>query len=127
MKIAKEMGCRTVGAGLDVRGVQRLDIAPLLAIFENIDAEEYERLIPLAAKTFVLEESRRRIFMNPEKYKNASAEAWEEYFAGVIKGAYVKDAHMDFGILCPLADRADVGKWQESKLEAVKEYLLSLL
>ncbi len=65
--------------------------------------------------------------INAEKYKNASAEVWEAYFAGDIAGAYVKDAHMDFGILCPLADRADDGKWQESKLDGVKAYLLSLL
>ncbi len=109
------------------RGVQRLDLAPLPAIFENVDAEEYEKLIPLASKAFVLEESRRRIFMNPEKYKNASKEVWEAYFAGDIAGAYVKGEHMDFGILCPLAERSDDGKWQESKLDGVKAYLLSLL
>ncbi len=121
-----EFSFEAIGAGL-TRGAQRLDLAPLPGVFADVSAQEYERLIPLAAKAFVLEESRRRIFMNPQKYKNADEKIWDEYFSGDIAGAYVKDEHMDFGILRPLADRADEGEWKESRLEGVKEHLLSLL
>ena len=110
-----------------VRGEERIKVGNLPAIFTDVPAEEYEKLIPLAAKAFVIEESRRRIFMNPDKFKNASREVWEEYFASTDTQGYVKGEHMDFLVICPLADRADDGEWKESKLEGVKEYLLSLL
>ncbi len=115
-----------IGAGL-TRGVQRLDVAPLPGVFADVSAEEYDKLIPLAAKAFVLEESRRRIFMNPAKYKNADEKTWDEYFSGDIGGAYIKGDHMDFGILRPLADLAEEGAWKDSSLEGVKEHILSLL
>ena len=115
-----------IGAALS-RGEQRITKAPVPAIFADVTSEEYEKLIPLASKAFILEESRRRIFMNPKKYKNASAEVWDEYFKGDIGGSCIKGEHMDFNILRPLADRADDGAWRESKLEGVKETLLSLL
>jgi hypothetical protein len=34
---------------------------------------------------------------------------------------------MNFDVVCPLAEKAEEGKWKESKLEGVKEYILSLL
>ncbi len=122
----KEFSFEAIGTGL-TRGAQRLSLSSLPAIFADVSAEEYERLLPLAAKTFVLEESRRRIFMQPAIYKNATKEIWDAYFASDIGGAYVKGEHMDFGILLPLAAHAEEGEWKESKLEGVKEYLLSLL
>lgn len=115
-----------IGAQL-LRGVQRLELAPLPAIFTHVSAEEYERLIPLASKAFVIEESRRRIFMTPERYKNATAEVWEQYFKSDIGGAYIKGEHMDFDILRPLADKADAGAHEQSRLDGVKAHLLSLL
>ena len=122
----KAFSFEAIGTGL-TRGEQRLSLSPLPAIFTDVSAEEYEKLSPLAAKTFVLEESRRCIFMTPAVYKNATKETWDAYFASDIGGAYVKGAHMDFGILLPLAERAEDGAWKESKLDGVKEYLLSLL
>ena len=114
-----------IGAGL-TRGEQRLEKAPLPAIFADVSAEEYETLYPLAAKTFVLEESRRRIFLNPDKYKNATMEEWAAYFEKQTRDNE-KYCVMNFDVVCPLAEKAAEGKWQESKLEGVKEYLLSLL
>ena len=115
-----------IGAGL-TRGAQRISHSPLPAIFTDVSAEEYERLAPLAAKAFVLEESRRMIFMEPKQYKNASAETWKKYFYSREVQGYVEGEHMDFSILLPLAERAEEEKWNESKLDGVKEYLFSLL
>ena len=114
-----------IGAGL-TRGEQRIKEAPLPAIFEDISAEEYETLIPLAAKAFVMEESRRRIFMNPDKFKNATAEEWSAYFEKQTRDNE-EYCVMNFDVVCPLAEKAEEGKWKESKLEGVKEYILSLL
>ena len=113
------------GAGL-TRGEQRLCLAPLPLIFENVPAKEYETLYPLAAKTFVLEESRRKIFMDPDTYKKYTKEEWEEYFSNQTR-TYINDGVMNFDVVRPLAEKAEDGKWQESKLDGVKEHLLSLL
>lgn len=114
-----------IGAGL-TRGEQRIGLAPLPLIFENVPAEEYETLYPLAAKTFILEESRRRIFMKPDTFKAYTKEQWEAYFKSQT-ATYINDGVMNFDVVCPLAEKAEDGKWQESKLEGVKEHLLSLL
>ncbi|MBP3591930.1 MAG: CapA family protein [Clostridia bacterium] len=114
-----------IGARL-TRGEQRISLSPLPAIFANVSAKEYETLIPLAAKAFVLEESRRRIFLEPEKYKNAKKEEWEAYFKKQTEDD-LPHGVMNFDVVCPLAERAEDGKWQESKLDGVKDYLLSLL
>ena len=31
---------------------------------------------------------------------------------------------MDFSVILPISDKADEGLWKQSKLEAVKEYIL---
>ena len=114
-----------VGASL-TRGVQRISLAPLPAIFENVSAKEYETLIPLAAKAFVLEESRRKIFMDPDTFKKYTKEQWEAYFENQTR-TYRNDGVMNFDIVLPLAAKAENGKWRESTLDGVKDYLLSLL
>lgn len=114
-----------IGASL-TRGEQRISLAPLPAIFADVSAEEYETLSPLAAKTFILEESRRKIFMDHATYKTYTKEEWEKYFENQTR-TYLAHGVMNFDVVCPLAEKAEDGKWQESKLEGVKEYLLSLL
>ena len=42
-----------------IRGDERIDIAPLPAIFTDIPAAEYELLAPLSAKAFVAEDRRK--------------------------------------------------------------------
>ena len=114
-----------IGASL-TRGAQRLSLAPLPLIFENVTAKEYETLIPLAAKAFVLEESRRKIFMDPNTFKKYTKEDWANYFDEQTR-TYLDHGVMNFDVVCPLAEKAEEGAWKESRLEGVKEYLLSLL
>ena len=114
-----------IGAGL-TRGEQRISLAPLPAIFTDVSAQEYETLYPLAAKTFVLEESRRKIFMQPDTFKAYTKEQWEEYFNNQTR-TYQNDGVMNFDVIILLAEKAEDGTWRESKLEGVKEHLLSLL
>lgn len=114
-----------IGAGL-TRGEQRISLAPLPEIFTDVCAKEYETLIPLAAKAFVLEESRRKIFMDPDTFKAYTKEQWEAYFKKQTE-ENLPHGVMNFDVVCPLAEQAESGKWRESKLEGVKEYILSLL
>ena len=105
----------------------RICKAPLPVIFTNVPANEYEKLSPLAAKAFVAEERRRMIFMEPKIYKNATQAVWDDYFASETIQEYVKGEHMDFGILCKIASRAEQKAYEDSALEEVKRYLHSFL
>ena len=121
----EKMDFEALGLQLD-RETERIDAAELPGIFTDIPADEYELLIPLGAKAFLEEEKRRMIYLEPENYKELSEDGWLEYFNGKPDG-YFKGEHMDLSLSVPLAERADSGKWKESKLEQVKEYLKKLL
>ena len=110
-----------------VRGEERIDIAPLPDVFTNIPAEEYELLAPLSAKAFVEEDRRKMIYLEPERFTDASEEVWNGYFFSEEPDGYFKGAHMDFGIIVPFSKKADDGEWKKSKLEQVKEYILRQL
>ena len=59
-----------------IRGDERIDIAPLPAIFTDIPAAEYELLAPLSAKAFVAEDRRKMIYLEPERFTDASEDVW---------------------------------------------------
>ena len=110
-----------------VRGPEQIEIAPLPNIFENIPADEYELLSPLGAKTFVAAEIRRMIFLHPEKFAQYTQGDWSGYFFSTEPEGYHDGKHMDFFKVIPHAQKAESGLWKQSKLENVKEYLISLL
>ena len=49
---------------------------------------------------------------------------WDAYFHSTEPDGYVKGQHMDMELVVPFAQTAEDGAWQESELEAVKEYIL---
>ena len=110
-----------------VRGPERIAAAPLPDVFTNIPAEEYDLLAPLSAKAFVVEDMRKMVYLEPERFTDAPQEVWDGYFFSEEPDGYFKGAHMDFGIIVPYAKTADEGAWKESKLEKVKEYILRQL
>ena len=110
-----------------VRGEQRIELGELPEIFVNVPADEYEKLIPLASSAFLMEEKRRKIFMQPSVYTNADEATWNEYFYGTETQGFVKDAHMDFTAVIPVAERMKDGEWEKSSLTTVKKYLLGFL
>ena len=63
-----------------IRGEERIVKSELPKIFANVPAEEYELLGPLGAKAFISEEKRKMIFLEPEKYTDATLAQWESYF-----------------------------------------------
>ena len=114
------------GYGIKIsRGDECIKSAPLPQIFTNVSAEEYELLSPLAAKHFMTEENKKMIYLEPERFTNASEDVWNAYYFSTEPDGYAEGAHMDLSIVVPFAKTAEQGAWKNSKLEKVKEYLLS--
>ena len=93
----------------------------------DVPAAEYELLAPLAAKGFIIDEKRKWIFLNPDKYKNCSQEIWDACILGNNLEEYTEGFHMDGNILSKLAQESEAGAWKQSKLEKVKQYILNQL
>jgi len=110
-----------------VRGEERIERAPLPAVFTNVSAEEYDLLAPLSAKAFVVEDMRKMIYLEPERVTNAPQEVWDGYFFSTEPDGYFEGAHMDFNIIVPYSKKAEQGEWKKSRLEAVKAYILRQL
>lgn len=111
--------------GLEIeRGPEHIVKAPLPRIFENVGEKDYELLAPLAAKMFVCATKRQQIYLNKAEYENASEEKWAEHFANPGRSGRVEGEALDFFVVCPLAEKEKDKAWQNSSLEAVKEYIL---
>lgn len=104
----------------------RIDTMPLPDIFTDIPAEEYDLLAPLSAKGFLIEDQRIMCYLEPEKYAGCPQSVWDHYYTQ-ISSYYSKNAHMDYDVILPLSEKAKEGKWQESKLDKVKTYILRQL
>jgi len=110
-----------------VRGEERIEAAPLPDVFTNVPAEEYDLLAPLSAKAFVEEDRRKMVYLEPERFTDAEKSVWDGYFFSTEPDGYDEGKHMDFNVIVPYSEQADEGKWKESKLEKVKEYILKQL
>ena len=110
-----------------VRGEESIVEAPLPDVFTNVPAEEYDLLAPLSAKAFVIEDMRKMIYLEPERFTDAPQEVWDGYFFSTEPDGYFEGHHMDFNIIVPYSKKADTGEWEKSKLEKVKAYILKQL
>lgn len=63
-------------------------------------------------------------YLNPQRFKNATEEEWQEHFKEPLRTGRVPGETLDFYIICPLAEKAEDGEWKKSKLENVKNYIL---
>lgn len=108
-----------------VRGDERLVETKLPAIFTDIPAEEYEKLAPLNAEAFLLDNRKTQIYLEPEKYKDASEEVWRDYFFGTETDGYYEKEHMDLSLIVPLAEKASEGAWKESRIREAADYILA--
>lgn len=99
----------------------------LPAIFKNINADEYQKLIPLAIRAFIAEEKIRMAYLIPEEFLNATQEKWEKYFFIDKPYEYFENEHMDFDALKPYIQKAESGEWKKSYLTEVKNYILKLI
>ena len=105
----------------------RIEKISLPDIFTNISAENYNLLAPLGAKAFISEECKKMIYLEPERFKNATTQVWEEYFNSDEPDGYVKNEHMDLKIIYSLSKLADRGDYKKCNLEKVENYLFSLI
>ncbi len=106
------------------RGIEHIAKDELPRIFVDVQEDEYELLAPLSAKMLIAATKRQMTYLKPEEFKGASEEKWKEHFAEPLRTGRVPGETLDFYIICPLAEKAEEGKWKESKLEDVKSYIL---
>ncbi len=106
------------------REKERIVSAELPRIFVDVPEAEYKLLSPLSVKMFVAATRRQQIFLYPERFKHATEEEWLEHFMDPKRSGRVIGEGLDFQVLLPIAEKADEGKWKESSLEDVKQYIL---
>ena len=107
-----------------VRGDEHIVKAELPEIFVDVNEEEYNLLAPLSAKVLVSATKRQMTYLNPQRFKNATEEEWQEHFKEPLRTGRVPGETLDFYIICPLAEEADKEEWKKSKLDDVKQYML---
>ena len=107
-----------------IRGPEHIVKAELPKIFEDVSAEEYEKLSPLAAKMFLAATKRQQIYLNPKEFEHKTPEEWEAHFTDPNRRYRVPGEALDFTIVWQLAQKAEQGDWKNSRLENVKEYIL---
>lgn len=106
-----------------MRGEERIEEGALPAVFADIREEEYRLLSPLASSVFMEEERKKMIYLEPERFANASQEVWDAYYFSTEPDGYDKGAHMDLSVIVPYAALADQEDWKQSKLTKVVDYL----
>lgn len=119
-----EMTFEALGTKID-RNEERVLADELPDIFTDIKADEFELLSPLAAKVFMDEECKKMIYLEPERFTNASEEVWDAYFYSEEPDGYDKGAHMDLAIIVPYSKKAEEESFKKSQLKDVVKYLLS--
>ena len=106
-----------------IRGEERIEEGPLPAIFADVREDEYRLLSPLAASVFMEEERKKMIYLEPERFTNASQEVWDAYYFSTEPDGYDEGAHMDLSVIVPYAALAKKEDWKRSKLTKVVDYL----
>ena len=107
-----------------IRGDEKIVKYELPPIFVDVQEEDFKLLSPLSAKMHIEATKRQMTYLKPEEFKGATEEKWKEHFAEELRTGRVPCETLDFFILCPLAEKAESGEWQKSKLEKVKQYIL---
>ncbi|MGN0161492.1 MAG: CapA family protein [Lachnospiraceae bacterium] len=120
----KEMKFEALGTKI-VRGVECVVADELPAIFEDVSAEEFELLSPLAAHAFIYEERKKMIYLEPDRFKNADEQMWNDYFYSTEPDGYDEGAHMDLAIVLPYSQKVHEGAYKQSKFNKVKEYIIA--
>jgi poly-gamma-glutamate synthesis protein (capsule biosynthesis protein) len=108
------------------RKVERLSDAPLPVVFTNIQEKDYLALAPLSARAFITEEMRKMIFLEPERFTNATDEEWRAYFFSTEPDGYAEGAHMDLSVIIPFTKTLDQEAVDACTLETVKDYIKAI-
>lgn len=101
--------------------------ADLPKIFVDVNENEYEKLAPLAAKMFIENTKRQLRYLKPDIFNNATEEDFYNNFYEPLRSGRVPGEVLDFQLVYPLSLEEEKKAWKESKLEAVKEFMLEQL
>lgn len=107
-----------------VRGEEKIVKCDLPAIFTNVPAAEYDILAPFGAYTFMIEECRKMIYLEADRFSSCTQEVWDNYYYSEEPDGYDKGAHMDLEIVVPYAKTYKESDLKNSKLEKVIEYMM---
>ena len=107
-----------------VRGDEKIIKDDLPPIFVDVQEEDFNLLSPLSVKMHIEATTRQMTYLKPEEFKGATEKKWKAHFSEKLRTGRVPGETLDFFILCPLAEKAENGEWQKSKLEDVKQYIL---
>lgn len=111
--------------GIEIDRVnERIIKADIPKIFVEVPEEEYKKLLPLASKMFIENTKRQLKFLRPKDFMDATEEDFVKNFYEPLRSGRVPGECLDMQIVYPLSLQADEGKWKESKLEAVKDFIL---
>ena len=96
-------------------------------IFVDVQRDEYEKLEPLAAAMFIENTKKQWRVLKPDKFMNATEQDWYDNFYEPLRSGRVPGEVLDFQIVYPLSLEEEKKAWKNSKLEAVKSFMLSQL
>ena len=104
------------------RSTKRLAQTEIPAIFTDVPAAEYDKLIPLSAKARVKAERVRRCVMNPKVYGGYTDADWADFFANFKDDGYICGMIGDMQYMQEWASKAENGEWKDG-MPAVKAYI----
>ena len=103
---------------------ERIIKSDLPDIFTDVKEDEYNKLIALSSKMFIENTKRQLRFLKPAEFTNATEEDFVKNFYEPLRSGRVPGECLDFQIIYPLSQKAGEGKWKESGLERVKDFIL---
>lgn len=109
------------------RSKEQVVKGPVPDIFEDVCEEEYDKLKELSAKAFIEASKKQLRYFLPKEFENATEEDYKNNFYIPLRSGRVPGECLDMQIIYPMALKADEGKWRESTLEKVKDYILKQL
>lgn len=116
----------SLGLRID-RDKERVVAQKLPDIFADVQEEEYQKLIPLAAKVFVENTKRQLRYLKPAQFGEATTEEFVQNFYEPLRSGRVPGEVLDMQIMYPLSLEEEREDWKKSRLEAVKQYMLEQL
>ena len=115
-------GFKPYGIRID-RESERIISSELPLIFEDVNEEEYKRLIPLAAKMFIVNTKKQLKYLYPDKFRDASEQDYIDNFYEPLRSGRVPGEVLDMQIMYPLSLKEEDREWEKSGLEKVKKYI----
>jgi poly-gamma-glutamate synthesis protein (capsule biosynthesis protein) len=105
------------------REKERIVSSDLPIIFEDVNEEEYKRLIPLAAKMFIVNTKKQLKYLYPDKFGNATEQDYIDNFYEPLRSGRVPGEVLDMQIMYPLSLKEEDKEWEKSTLWKVKKYI----